>query len=140
MKKHTFKIILAVFLAIILALIVSISYFNKPHVNVEKSDADYFLTSQNLIEEYEKDEVTTDRKYSEKILQVEGIIYELSTLKGSRVITLRNEDLESNITCYITPEENVNTLNLKIGQDIVIKGICTGYLLDVIMVKCVLVN
>ena len=38
------------------------------------------------------------------------------------------------------PENNLNVLKLRKDNQITIKGICTGYLLDIIMVRCVLTN
>jgi hypothetical protein len=37
-------------------------------------------------------------------------------------------------------EDNKRALTLRKGQRITIKGVCTGYLLDVIMVRCIIVE
>jgi len=138
--NNKFKIILGFFLIVIVGLIIMMNYYNKPHVNVKQIKADYKLTSQNLINAYEKDEVETNKKYSEKIIEVKGEIHKISTLKGATVITLKEKNMGSSIICYMLPEENMKSLNFKIGQNIYIRGICTGYLLDVIMVKCIFVD
>lgn len=135
------KSLILVFLAvIILGLALAIYSYNKPHVDVKKSEADYVLTAQNLISEYQENETETNEKYSENVIQIKGKIFEISTLKGNSVITLKDESLESSVICHMLPEENMKALKLKKGQDIEIKGICTGYLLDVIMVRCTLVK
>ncbi|EAR02583.1 hypothetical protein FB2170_04830 [Maribacter sp. HTCC2170] len=121
-------------------LIVSLFYYNKPHVNVEKSDAIYSLTAQNLIKEYQENELGTDKKYTEQIIEIEGHIHEISTLKGSSVITLKDPESDSSIICHMQAKDNKRALTLKKGQRVTIKGVCTGYLLDVMMVRCILVE
>lgn len=123
-----------------LGLSVSIYFYNKPHVDVKSSQADYVMTAQSLIEEYRQNEIGTDAKYSENVIQVQGRIFEVSTLKGNGVITIKEEGDESSVICHMLPEENRKIVGLKRGHDIVVKGICTGYLLDVMMVKCTLVE
>ena len=140
MKGRKFKITIGFFLIVIIGLIVSLYYYNKPHVNVEKSDAVYSLTAENLIKEYQENEIHTNEKYTERVIQIEGDVHEISTLKGSSVVTLKDPNMESSIICHMQAEDNKLALTLKKGQRISVKGVCTGYLLDVIMVRCILVE
>jgi hypothetical protein len=137
---NRFKIILGFLIIAILGLFGSLYYYNKPHVNVENSDAVYRLTAQNLIKEYQENEQNTNEKYTEQVIQIEGNVYEISTLRGNSVVTLNDPDSQSSIICHMQAEDNKRALRLKKGQRIVIKGVCTGYLLDVIMVRCILVE
>ncbi len=140
MKGKKFKIILGFLLVAIVSLAISIYYYNKPDVNVVKTDAAYVLTAKNLIEEYQADETSTNKKYTEKVIQVNGMVHEITTLKGNSVITIRNADQESSIICHMLPNQRQKALQLVKGQKISVKGVCTGYLLDVIMVRCILVE
>ena len=140
MKGRKFKIIIGFFLAAIIGLIASLYYYNKPHVNVEKSNAVYSLTAQNLIKEYQENEKNTNEKYTERVIQIEGNIYEISTLRGNTVVTLKDSVSESSIICHMQAEDNKRVLSLKKGSRVTLKGVCTGYLLDVIMVRCILVE
>ena len=140
MKGRKFKIIIGFFLAAIIGLIASLYYYNKPHVNVEKSNAVYSLTAQNLIREYQENEKNTNEKYTERVIQIEGNIYEISTLRGNTVVTLKDSVSESSIICHMQAEDNKRVLSLKKGSRVTLKGVCTGYLLDVIMVRCILVE
>ena len=140
MKGRKFKIIIGFFLAAIIGLIASLYYYNKPHVNVEKSNAVYSLTAQNLIKESQENEKNTNEKYTERVIQIEGNIYEISTLRGNTVVTLKDSVSESSIICHMQAEDNKRVLSLKKGSRVTLKGVCTGYLLDVIMVRCILVE
>ena len=140
MKSSKLKIALVFFIVLIVALTAAVVYYNKPHVDVKNSDAAFVLTAENLISEYQANEVGTTAKYSERVIQVEGKVFEISTLKGNSIITLKDETLESSIICHMLPEENKKALQILKGQNISIKGISTGYLMDVIMVRCTLVE
>ena len=140
MKGRKFKIIIGFFLTVIIGLIASLYYYNKPHVNVEKSNAIYSLTAQNLIKEYQENEKNTNEKYTERVIQIEGNIYEISTLRGNTVVTLKDSVSEPSIICHMQAEDNKRVLSLKKGSRVTLKGVCTGYLLDVIMVRCILVE
>ena len=140
MKGRRFKILIGFFIAIIVSLTATLYYYNKPHVDVKKSDAAYSLTAQHLIKEYQENETNTNEKYSEKVIQVEGDVYEVTTLRGNSVVTLNDPNSESSIICHMQAAHNKGALALKKGQKITIKGFCTGYLLDVIMVRCILVE
>ena len=139
-RNRTFKIFFGFLILAILGLVASIYFYNKPHVDVTKSDADYVLSAQNLIDEYRQNEMDTNKKYSETVIQVKGKVFEIATLKGNSVITLKDEGLESSIICHMLPEHNKRSLQFKKGDEINVKGICTGYLMDVIMVRCTLVD
>ena len=140
MKGRKFKITIGFFLTVIIGLIASLYYYNKPHVNVEKSNAVYSLTAQNLIKEYQENEKNTNEKYTERVIQIEGDVYDISTLRGNTVVTLKDSVSESSIICHMQAEDNKRVLSLKKGARVTIKGVCTGYLLDVIMVRCILVE
>jgi hypothetical protein len=140
MGGKNFKIIIGLFLVTVLGLLVSLYYYNKPHVDVRASEATYMLTAQNLIDEYRENEIESNKKYSEIVIQVKGKVFEISILKGNSVITLKDEGLESSIICHMLPEDNKRALQFKKGDEINVKGICTGYLMDVIMVRCTLVD
>ncbi|MBC8769110.1 hypothetical protein H4O18_14000 [Arenibacter sp. BSSL-BM3] len=140
MSGKKFNIILSLFILVIIGLVVSFLYYNKPHTNIEKSEYDYSLKAEQLIKEYKEQGIEAEKKYAERIIQVKGEIKNISTHKGNSVITLMASDSESSVICHMLPEENAKVLKLKNGQEINVKGKCTGFLLDVIMVRCILVE
>lgn len=140
MKRKRWRIIIGFLLVSAAGISVSIYYYNKPHTDVKKSSAAYKLSARNLIWEYQEDETVTNKKYTENIIQVKGEISEIAKVKGYHVITLNGGDLESKIICQMLSGENIKIAELEKGQQINVKGICSGYLLDVMMIKCILMN
>lgn len=137
-KITKFKILIGIFFIVISSLFLLLKYYNKPHKDIRNLKADYVLNAQYLLNEFQQDEDSATKKYTNNIVQVKGQIFEISTLNGNSVITLKKQDSESSIICHLLPEDNINVLKLKKGQNVAIKGICTGFLLDVIMVRCVI--
>ncbi|MGS2741021.1 OB-fold protein [Sinomicrobium sp. M5D2P17] len=120
--------------------LVFMKLYNKPHTDVHRADPDYTLTATTLIEAFKTDETGANGLYLDKILQVEGVIKDISIVDGNSVITLGVENSGENIICNMYPTENKKALGLHKGQKIKVKGICTGFLLDVILVRAVIIN
>lgn len=137
-KKKIIFILLAILL--ILGGYIAIRMYNKPHVNVAESDPDIVLLSNTLLDDFENDEISANEKYLEQIIQVTGKIQKLGTANGNGIITLTGENSLGSVICHLSEKENKKVVSLREGQEIIVKGICTGFLMDVILINCVLVN
>jgi len=135
MKNKTKTLLIGLFV-IIIAIIIGIRTYNKPHVNVTKTEAKYNLESQQLINSFLADEDKASKKYVNTIIQVSGEVSEVN----NGTISLKDNNAESAIQCNFKLDENIKLKKIKQGDKIKVKGICTGYLLDVVLVDCVLVN
>ena len=125
---------------IIISLLFVLNLYNKPFINVNNSKANLKVTAQELLNDYHEDENLANKKYVDNIIEVKGEIAEISISRGNSIITLKDSNGLSSIKCHMGPENNLNVLKLRKDNQITIKGICTGYLLDIIMVRCVLTN
>ena len=140
MKKNKFKFIGGFFSLIILLLIVAISQFNRAPVDVNDTSASITINADEILADFEADETVANKKYTDKIIQIKGVISEISTQNGNASITLDSPNFDANIICSFQSEDNLNILKFKAGDEISIKGICTGFLLDVVFVKCVIIK
>ena len=111
-----------------------INLYNKPFVDVENSNAKLVVSAQELLNDFQEDENRANKKYVDNIIQIKGVIAEISIARGNSVITLKDSNGLSSIICHMGPENNLNVLKFKKDNQITIKGICTGYLLDIIMI------
>jgi DNA/RNA endonuclease YhcR with UshA esterase domain len=110
-------------------------YWNKPQQNIKNAKA-ISITATELFNEYSTAERTTNDKYIDKIIEVTGEV--LSTSKnneGKQVILLKTDDPMFGINCTMEEEATV-----KEGEAVTIKGICTGYLTDVVIIRCIKVD
>lgn len=140
MKKLFFISLIVLLIGALIAFFVYTRVYNKPHKDIRSATADYVLTTSELIMEFKTNESEANQKYLDKIIQVSGVIQSIDTANGLSVITLRNgNDLES-VICNMDPVENQKVIGLEAGNTLETKGVCTGFLLDVMLVRTVIVN
>ena len=140
MKGKLFKILVIICVVLAVVLMFALKQYNKPLRDIRNSKPTVILSANQLIDDFEKDEHVATIKYSEKIVQIDGNFFGVSTLDGNTVITIKNNESKSSVICHMLSEENLKALKLKKGQDITVKGNCSGFLLDVMMVRCVLIE
>ena len=140
MKNKRKKIITWVLLSVLLILgtggVVGYKMYTKPHRNVTNAKS-VNITAINLVTSYENNEANANTLYLDKVLEVKGEVNDVSkNQKGETVITLKGTDM-SGVICTL---EGMVTSPIKPNSSVVIKGICTGFLTDVVLVRCVLQN
>ena len=128
MKKKIFYAIL------ILALIGgSIGYYmySKPLASIESMNTEHKLTSEELLQLYEEDEESANAKYLDKVIEVTGIVNKAEKNNGTTSIYLSTLSDFSNVIFQLEEDDP----SIKKGDEVTMKGICTGYLMDVVLVR-----
>lgn len=134
------KIVLPLILLSVGIAIVAYKVYNKPHIDVVDAKADVVVTANNLFTEFSTDEAKANAEYLDKIIQVKGFIQKLSIENGIGIVTLKTEDDFGSVQCNLSTEAKNDFNLLKENELVTIKGICTGYLMDVVLVKSEIVN
>lgn len=134
MKKYL-KLVL---LLIVIGGVFGYYTYNKPHQNMTKATAQVQLTATQLFADFETDEKTANKKYLDKIMKISGQIKEISTdNEGTTTLTLESGNDMFGVICQMDNLTKHNRTNFKEGEKIDLKGICTGLLMDVVLVRCV---
>lgn len=134
------KIIIAILVLAIVGAFLGYKMYNKPHVDVAEASADINISANKILAEFSKDETTANTKYLEKIVAVKGEIAEIKIEKEKGIITLKTNDDFGSILCHLSTKATKKLSTLKVGQTITVKGICTGFLMDVVLVKSEIIN
>lgn len=129
------KIIIAIIVLGIVGAIVGYKMYNKPHVDVAEASADIRISANEILNEFSNDETKANTKYLDKIVAVQGEVSSIKTEKEKGIITLKTNDDFGSILCHLSEASTKNMNDLKVGQNIIVKGICTGFLMDVVLVK-----
>jgi DNA/RNA endonuclease YhcR with UshA esterase domain len=132
------KIISGILVLGIIGAFIAYKMYNKPHVNVEEASADISITADKILNDFSSDENSANLKYLDKIIEVNGVVSEINIEKG--IITIETNDDFGSVLCHLSEEASRKISGLQEGQIIVVKGICTGFLMDVILVKCEFIN
>jgi hypothetical protein len=137
-KKY--YLIAAVFLLVVIGFGAYYQY-NKPARNLAEETADLSLPSTELYRKFAENETQANQQYLDKVVQVRGVLQNVSRGNdGSLNLTLDAGNPMGGVTCEVPGSNIPEGLNLKTGREMTVKGQCTGFLLDVVLVKCVIVN
>lgn len=140
MNNKNIKILIGLIILMSIVILYALNLYNKPHLNVEKTEADLVINIHELLNDYKNDENLANGKYVDRVIQISGEISEINIENGNSIIIFKDSTGTSSVMCHMSPEENLKVLKLKKDGEIILKGICTGYLLDVMLIRCVLVN
>ena len=102
-------------------------------------NADIQITAQDLLSKFETNEEEANTLYLDKILLVSGLVDEIKADSATVSIYLKNKESLSGVICGFNKSE-IDMNEIKKGDQVKIKGICSGYLLDVVLNKCSIVK
>lgn len=129
------KFIVIAVLVIALTAILGYRFYNKPHRNVADEEA-VRADAVELFHAFESDEQQANLTYLDKVLEVRGTVSEILTnQEGKTVVVLKTNDPIFGISCTMTDPVSVQR-----GANVAIKGICTGYLSDVVITNGILIE
>src|SRR5687768_8659015 len=135
------SVILLLFLVIVALVgwLVYTNLYNKPHRQLANEEARVSVQASELFNAYTSDETRADSLYLNKVLQVEGVVEKV--LNNEQGITLVLEGAELfGVSCALAESEKQKAGQIKVGNTVRLKGLCNGMLMDVVLVKCVLLN
>jgi hypothetical protein len=103
--------------------------FNKPHRDVQSADADYTLSTSEIVSEYLTDKDAANKKYlaadgDSKILEITGVVSKISEdFNGQKVVLLAGAEAKAGVSATFTSETNSSLSNVQVDQTITIKGV-----------------
>jgi hypothetical protein len=115
--------------------------FHKPHAGVSGITAVAHIKSAGLYDRFQKNEGTADSQYLGQVLEVEGPVSDVEKTDSTLSIILEcGAGAGGGINCSMAggPAGKI-PLPAK-GAILTVKGRCTGFLMDVNMVDCVIQN
>jgi hypothetical protein len=138
--KYAIILVLAV---IVVGAGIGLKMFFKPHADVNKLDAEFKLEASKLLDEFQKEENAATTKYSEKILEISGKLVAKNKLpNGTDLLVL--EDEMQGISCQLDSvwsSANQQIIEaLTTGNQVTVKGICKGYLMEIKVSPAVVVT
>lgn len=137
MPKKTILIAIAV-LVLLAFVILAVRYtFREPDKSVGSEPAVASLSASQLLKLYEENEDSANQLYLGKVISVTGIVDSYSEDSVSLSVYLKNAGDFSGVTC-VFDKSTINADSFRTGAETTIKGICSGYLFDVILNKCAL--
>jgi ribosomal protein S1 len=128
------KIILIVIITGMLISGIAYWQYNKTHKDIQTVDADFVTSAGDLVAEFTVDETSAEAKYNGKIMEVSGMIKEIT---DSGVILDGNDEMTGVLAVLETSQE---LSGLKVGQNVTVRGMYTGKLIDIELGRCQIIN
>jgi len=120
----------------------SIGYYmwNKPHDAIGKPNI--VTTAKEIMSEFDADENQAMKKYVSQdgnpiVVQVSGKIVDVKNDTSGITIALDTGDPMNGVSCVLDRFTKQPRTDYKIGEEVKLKGLCTGKLSDVVIDRCV---
>jgi hypothetical protein len=134
-KKMTYIKILVVLICA--AAVYGEYLYNKPHQSAATQTADRFVAADALYHQYEKNEHVADSMYTGKIIEVKGVLASVDLTGEADILELSPQATGGGISCQMfAHDKSTAPVYPAIGSIVIIKGKCTGFLMDVNLVDC----
>ena len=124
--------------AVVIAIVASTGYYlyNKPVHSVANLAAQA-VSATDLFKDFSTNEQMANQSFLNKAVQVSGKVLEVSQNQNRQIqVILDAGDPMFGIACTL---EDTN-VSVKRGDQVTIKGICTGFLNDVVLTRSLLLN
>jgi hypothetical protein len=129
-------------IAVILVGVIAMLYFyDLGYEDIIRAKPDYELTAEELYYEFSNDENSANEKYVGKLLEVAGKLNRKEITSDSTLnLVLETGQAAGSVVCSFKDTEISNHTVLEEGDEVIIKGICTGRRMDVILEDCYLLK
>jgi len=132
MKKY---ILYAATVVVVIGTVIGYNVLTpSPEIKIQDATTDLVINATKLYGDFSLDEGTANQDYVGKVLEVKGMLKNVEKKADNEIqLVLDAEDDLGAITCNLQVIESLAIEELKIGDPITVKGVCTGYLFDVVL-------
>lgn len=123
----------------ITAILVALYYYNLKSANLAKARPDFIVTASALQKAFEDNEATASTMYINKVLEVTGKIASVKPAENRAVsISLKTESELTSVIC--TFHSVSDPAIFRAGDEITLRGECSGFLMDVLLNNCAVIR
>ena len=138
---HIMKKILLIGTIIVLSMIIFVyTEYNKPPRLAQNEKAVAQISAKTLFSQFDTNESEAEKKYLDKVIIVSGKLAKIENTEQKYMLILDAHVDIFGVSCTLEEIYQDKDLPVKIGEQIKIKGICKGYLDDVVLTGCIIVN
>ena len=117
------------------AMLVGLHEFNLKHPDTSKVKPDFIVTANALQKEFEDNEKEASSKYIKKIIEVSGTIATITPADSTHInVALKTGSDISTVICTFAATADHSMF--RTGEEITLRGECSGFLMDVLLNNC----
>lgn len=123
------KLLIILSIGILIAIGIALYMFFKPARDIQATKTDFSYSASAIVNEYFTDAQAANAKYldeegNSKVLEITGIVADISEdFNQQKVILLKSPTDKAGVSATFTKETNAHANNVKIGDEITIKGV-----------------
>ncbi len=139
MKLYIKIALFAIFFIALSGIWIALHFYNLKHPDMAKTKPDFVVTASVLEKAFEHNETAASKKYINKIIEVTGTVASVKPA-GNNVLTISlatGSDLSA-VICTFTAV--TDTSKFRTGDKINLRGECSGFLMDVLLNNCALIQ
>lgn len=130
---------IVVVVTVVITAVVSYTVFRASPDTLSNFEPDYIVESAVLVNAFAANEKAANAIYLDKVVQVTGKVVDVEKSTTDKTSISLQGDIMGNVSCLI-PNKQLQGVKLRNGMILTLKGRCTGYILDVVLIKCALVD
>jgi hypothetical protein len=139
MKPYIKIALFVVFLIALGGILAALYLYNLKPEDLQKAKPHFTITAADFQKAFEDNEKTASERYINKIIEVSGEIASVRTgEKNSMNVSLKTGSELSSVIC--TFHSVSDTTNIKPGNQIILRGVCSGFLMDVLLNNCAVIK
>lgn len=131
------KFLIALLLLLTIGGGIGFYLFNKTVPTLESLEADYSLSANELFNSFDQDEASAEAKFSGKVIEVKGVVENVKLNDSIPSIILAADNaIAGGVNCAFSEALS----EIQVGDSVIVKGRCQGYLMSVVLNNCTLVK
>jgi predicted negative regulator of RcsB-dependent stress response len=136
--KYSFIIILVILAG---AILFAYREYNRKHDDVADMTSAFTLNSDEIVAAFSADEKAANSKYLDKVLSIHGVVKNIEKDElGANTVSLGNSNSAMSVRCSLDSTHNDDAKKITRGQQITVKGVCTGFNADELLGSDVILN
>ncbi len=114
--------------------------FNFRGIDIRSVNTEVRITTNELFKDFNSEKETSFNQYIEKAIEIKGTLYQVTHKGDTYSLLLRGENLESLVLCEMQKDQAPIVKTLTIGDQVKVKGILKGFLMDAIVLNCIILE
>lgn len=132
MNSRLIIIVLVTGLLLAGGVITALVMYNKTDADLTKTEPHFVMSPADLYSEFSSDEASATSRYAGKVIELSGEVSAVEKGSGSNgSIHLATGDFMGDIIC--TMADGIDIEDVKVGQQLTVRGECSGMLMDVLL-------
>lgn len=137
-KNYTKRNRILVFGVFLISVLIALAFLSRGAQDTQTIKTQVKLTNHELFLQLQQSNENDLAQYVDKAIEIEGKIKGITYRKGKYSIILDGDGQERQIICEMQNNQDSEVIKLKVGETILVKGILKGFLMDAILLNCIL--